>query len=557
MKAMKPLPARALMLTFGLALSACNVQVDPGGNAALYTVSGNVLAPGVTAQGSGVVVQALTPSNWSAPHVAGQVLVQGSGEGLSAQSVAALSGVRTQTVSGTTLTLATTPAGQSDAAFAAKLSASGLKAQPNYLYQAQALPNDPGYPGNAGLKVSGVSYDQDYLTRINAAGGWNALTALGKTPVGALTAVLDTGVDATHEDLVGRLRVGANCASRTPQGECSVGAPEVTAGEVGHGTGISGMIGATTNNAKGLAGLTWSGQNLLPVRVFDNNGATTASLAAGLNYAVAQGARVINLSLGLIGTTDDAALKSAVNKAASRAVLVASAGNTPNDGLYYPASDPNVLAVGAVGNTDALACYSARPKAGQKAIDLLAPGGNAGGGTSICNQYGPDDLLVLTTTSLGRYRLDVGTSFAAPQVSGAASLILALRPELSAAQVRSILVGSAKPVSGGKLLDVGAAIKAASSFGGTVPTPDPDPTPAAHTYSVRVDATDDSSGQLVKTYTSSGSKATAIERVPYRLGNLPAGDYTLSATLTIDNAVSNGQLKLTVAEDTTQNIPTN
>ncbi|GAA4008596.1 S8 family serine peptidase [Deinococcus rubellus] len=575
---MKRFP-RSALLSAGLLLSACSITPTPGG---VYTVSGNVLVPGAgSAEGGGLATLAVSaPADWSASHVRGQVLLSGLNEaGLSAQTLTALSDVRTQRLPSAGLTVAYTPAGQSDAAFAARLTASGLMAQPNYRYQALDVPNDPGFPGNAGIQIGGAAYDQDYLTRINAQAAWDELAALGRTPLGARVAVLDTGVNASHEDLVGRVLPGRDFCAALVNGDCvgeDADPSDLTTGsEAGHGTSSAGLIGAATNNGEGLAGLTWSGQNILPVKVFGASGAvsgaTTVSLTAGLKYAVAQSAQIINLSLGFAGSNagpnGDPALSAALAAAAAANVLVvAAAGNTPGDGLYYPASDPNVLAVGALGRSDALACYSARPVSGQKALDLVAPGGNAGSGTSDCYQTSPDDLLLLTSapgpgssgTGNSLYRLDAGTSFAAPQVSGAASLIRALRPDLTADQVKSILIGSARTVTGGRLLDVGAAITAASAFGsgtggGTVVVPPPDPNPLT-SYRLTVNAFQGT--VMVSKFSSSGKMQAATQRLPYRLNNLSAGTYTLDASLTVNGVVSQGQVQVTVGGDTQQDIST-
>lgn len=413
-----------------------------------------------------------TPApDWSAPHVAGQVLLVGmkgglstqnlSAQNLSAQAAAALSGVQLQQIDAE-LVLAYTPAGQNDQAFASVLSQAGLRAQPNFIYEALATPNDPGYPGNAGVRVGGGAYDQDYLTRINAADGWNVAVACGKTTSGVKTAVLDTGVDSAHRDLAGRLLAGKTFDSK---GNMTNGAPEISSneGDRGHGTGVAGLIGAATNNGVGLSGVTWQGQNILPLRVLGAQGSTSVALRAGLNYAVSQGAKVINMSLGYKTNPGDAALDTALTNAAKTAVLVAAAGNTSTDGIYYPASHPEVLAVGAVGKTNSLACYSARAGApsGSRQLDLVAPGGNAGTGTATCHASNPYDQLTLTTTDQGGYALRAGTSEAAPLVSGAAALVWNVKPSLSAAQVRNILKTSATSVGGLKMLNVGAAVRAA------------------------------------------------------------------------------------------------
>ncbi|AZI43129.1 serine protease [Deinococcus psychrotolerans] len=566
---MKQLPRALALLGCGLVLlSACTPPSPPVDS--VYTLSGKVFAPGA----GGVTPLSVQGMHWNAPHVGGQVLLSAqnlSAQNLSPAALSALSGVRTQSLPSAGLTVAYTPAGQTDAEFAATLAANGLAAQPNYRYQALSAPNDPGYPINAGIRVGGALYDQDYLTRINAQSGWDKLEALGKTPVGALTAVLDTGVDTAHEDLAGRLLPGRDfCASLVTDsdgntncsGEDSDPSDLTQGSEAGHGTSSAGLIGAATNNGKGIAALTWSGKTILPVKVFGasgaNSGATTASLTAGVKYAVAQGAKVINMSLGLVGASTDPALSKAVaDAAAADVLLIAAAGNTPNQGLYYPASDPNVMAIGALAKTDALACYSARPAAGQKALDLVAPGGNAGSGTANCYQSSEYDILTLATTAQGRYTLRAGTSEAAPQVSGAAALLRALRPDLSANQVKGILTVTAKKVAGGSLLDVGAAVQAAYTYGGgggIVVPPKPPVVPLVP-YSLRVDAF--LGDALAGTATTTGKDAPPIQSVTYRIKNLVAGTYTLKATLTVDNVISNGEATVTISGgDAVRNIQT-
>ncbi|MFB9994656.1 S8 family serine peptidase [Deinococcus oregonensis] len=401
--------------------------------------------------------------NWNAPHVPGELLVTHaagsfSGGKLSAQAVQALDSVRTQAIT-PTLTLATVANGKSERVLAEQLEQAGLTVQPNFIYQALAVPNDPGY--RSGLEVSGTTVKQTYLTRIRAQAAWDFLAACGKTPVSAKTAVLDTGADSKHLDLAGRLLSARNYTGSTVTTD--------TNDTDGHGTAVMGLLGAATNNGEGVAAVTWSGKNLMPYKVLGAGGGSTAQVARALSDALAQGAQVVNMSFGIVPGAfgqdpGDQVLDTALNAAAKSAVLVAAAGNTPGDGVYFPASNPNVIAVGAVGAGNSLACYSARPTATYgRALDLVAPGG-AGGceGTKL-----EDNLLVLqltSATSLNNYGLSAGTSEAAPLVSGVASLMRAANPALTAPQIRALLLSSANKssVPGYNMLDTLAAVKAAT-----------------------------------------------------------------------------------------------
>ena len=344
-----------------------------------YSVSGDVLLPDAGVKISSQEVSSQDASSqessaqgsssqqaqpdWNLPHVPGEVLVVGGealvGAGLGNSNLDDL-GLDSLSVQPTgaqglaqvqRLLRVQTPAGESDQAFAARLAQSlnsgsgngqvgtqglssqgGALVQPNYIYSALSVPNDPGYPtsSNAGIMIGGSPYDQDYLTRINVLGGWDAVQAAGKPVVGAVTAVLDTGIDRSHPEFQGRLLPGYDFANNDNDPS------EVLSGDVGHGTSSAGLIGATGNNGAGLAGLTWSGQNLLPVRVFDDSGgATTLNLSRAIDYAAAQKARVVNMSLGLRGAGSDPALARSIQAAANAGlVLVAAAGNTAGDGLY-------------------------------------------------------------------------------------------------------------------------------------------------------------------------------------------------------------------------------
>ncbi|MVN85203.1 S8 family serine peptidase [Deinococcus sp. HMF7620] len=450
------LPRRALLyaalpLSLSLVLTACPAPVTPTPPPAAVCPQSTGTTLMTQAVQSPVTAARVTP-DWTAPRVVGRVLVTGAA--MQAQGLSALAGVQTLALADG-LTLAVTPAGQSDEAFAARLSAAGLTAQPDFLYQALANPNDPGVPGNGGVAVTGAgTQTQTYLNRIQAPAAWTFLQGCGKTPAAATTAILDSRVE-NHADLAGRITARASFLTPDAGGSDST---------TGHGTAASGLVGAATNNRLGLAGVTWTGP-LLAYEVLGSQGGSTSSLTQALNEAVRQGAKVVNMSLGRIlgpneaATSSDQALGTALTNAAKSAVLVAAAGNTAGDGVYFPASHPDVIAVGALGASDtALACYSARPSTARpRPVDISAPGG-AGPCTGATNAT---QMLILGTGNT--YTLQAGTSFSAPLVSGAAALMRAANPALSAAETKARLLGSANQTTAGlPILDVNAAVRAAT-----------------------------------------------------------------------------------------------
>ncbi|AMV40320.1 S8 family serine peptidase [Planctomyces sp. SH-PL62] len=235
----------------------------------------------------------------------------------------------------------------------------------------------------------------------------------------------------------------------------------------GHGTHVSGIIGATGDNAVGVAGVNWTVQ-IMALKFLNSSGSGyDSSAAAAVRYAADHGARLTNNSYGGVGEVSSI-LASAISSAASaQSVFVAAAGNS---GLnidvtaYSPSSSasPNVVSVAAIDSNGSLAGFS---NFGSKNVDLAAPGVN-----------------ILSTLPGNRYGYMSGTSMAAPFVSGSAALLLAAHPTWGYSQVVGQLLSKVKVLSGlqgkvatGGTLNVGAAIgpttpttlPAAASFKGT------------------------------------------------------------------------------------------
>lgn len=255
------------------------------------------------------------------------------------------------------------------------------------------------------------------LARLGAPQAWDR--DIGVTnPV--VVAVLDTGVDATHPDLAGRVRPGYDWVDLDND-------PSDTHF---HGTAVAGVIAADTNNRLGVAGMSW-GATILAERVLDgDNGGDDCSIAAAIVDATAQGADVINMSLGGPGECPQV-LQQAIYQASNfGVVVVAAAGNEYAHGnpLNAPADCDTVLGVGATDSRDRVAPFSER----NASVDLTAPG-----------------VHVLTTyrdPGSGRpgYAYLDGTSLAAPYVAGVAALIRSRHPTWGSTEVATRLLGTAR-----------------------------------------------------------------------------------------------------------------
>ncbi|MEV4410900.1 S8 family serine peptidase [Catellatospora sp. NPDC049609] len=251
---------------------------------------------------------------------------------------------------------------------------------------------------------------------------------------GVVVAVVDSGVDATHPDLRGSVKPGADLTREGP-GDGRVD-------EFGHGTGMAGLI-AAHGRVRGVA----PAATIMPVRNSIRGLTNTAEIASGIEWATAQGADVISVSLA--NDFDDALLREAVRKAISAdIVVVASAGNKPVDKTVgYPAAIPGVLAVAGVGRDGQPAATSVSGAA----VVISAP----------CDG--------ITSTGLDHlWRTTSGTSDSTAIVSGAVALVRAKYPELSAADVIHRITATAvdkgpagrDPQYGYGVLDIVAALTA-------------------------------------------------------------------------------------------------
>jgi serine protease len=275
----------------------------------------------------------------------------------------------------------------------------------NYTRRKSATPNDWLY----------TNY-QKYLPTVRVNQAWDLSKSAGTQTI----AVLDTGVDAGHPDLAGHLLPGYNTFNT---------ALAPNDGD-GHGTATTGIIAAGTSNTIGIAGVAWNAK-VRPVKVLDDNGSgSDANVINGINWAVKNGARVINMSLG--GDGDNPVLHTAIQNAVAKGVvLVASSGNTGYNAPHYPAAYPEVLSVGATNWYGALTEFSTYGDT----VDITAPGFNI---TSTAPR-------AQTPSGYDPYYIGLtGTSFSSPIVAGIAALVRNKYPTFTPAQVMARLKATAR-----------------------------------------------------------------------------------------------------------------
>jgi subtilisin family serine protease len=374
--------------------------------------------------------------------------------------------------------------------------------------------------------------EQWYLNTIDAYTAWDTHTGDGSVVV----AVLDTGIDLDHPDLEENIWVNVgeiNGDGIDNDGNGWVddvhgydfvdddGSPipndqgEFDEGAISHGTVIAGIIGAVGGNEKGIAGIVWDVQ-LMSVRILDNQGVGDSDRARqGVEYAVANGADVINLSF--TGFDFDPQLREVISEAYEAGVVVVAAmGNAEDGGInidqqpIFPAcfgeraDEDWILGVAATDQNDVKAVFS---NYGAQCTDISAPGE-----AIFSSVYQDDDWIEV---SEGYYQNGwSGTSMAAPMVAGAAALLKSAYPSLIPDEIKSILRLSVDPVTAkgkaaGKMgagrLNVASALELASSFvdGGSVVSASA--VKASSSYRIAV-APESGSPPSVRVFTNSGNE---------------------------------------------------
>ncbi|MBN2160403.1 MAG: S8 family serine peptidase [Spirochaetes bacterium] len=332
-------------------------------------------------------------------------------------------------------------------------------AQPNYIYHAHATySSDPDFGSQWGLNNTGQEIGENTAITdidIDAPEAWDTLTDCANV----IVAVVDTGINYNQRDLAGNMWDGG--PSYPHHGYDFSDDDDDPMDMSGHGTHVAGIIGADGANSAGLCGVCWK-VRLMAVRVLDAAGdGTTANMVSGIDFAVANGAHIINYSLG--DGSGDSALKAAIESARSSGVIfVASAGNLASTTYNYPAAYTNtslcadcdnVISVGAVDPRGNLASFSSY---GTNWVDIAAPGVDVlstWAGQSITTRENFSDWTRGEDWGVGRYRFygvygpitftmltnpdRLGSSYYQPDLNSAAYKIF----ELDAYGAASAVVG--------------------------------------------------------------------------------------------------------------------
>lgn len=326
--------------------------------------------------------------------------------------------------------------------------------------------NDPGFTSNP------LNIDREWAI---PAAGFDAAWTKTTGSAANIVAVIDTGIDATHEDLQNlRLVDGYDFIHSQPI------TGRVNSDDNGHGTLVAGVLGASANNGLGIVGTNWL-ISIMPLKALDSTGkGDSDSVAQAITWAADHGANIINLSLGGIGFGHDVTLSNAIAYAFNKGVLiVAAAGNdtaTTGGNLdlnpVYPVCDDNgnneVLGVAAVDQNGLKPEFS---DYGSSCIDVVAPG------KRILSTINHDPITGAYTPN--SYAYASGTSLAAPFVAGEAALIRALNPAATGVQIRDQILTTAVSVDNLNLSQCGGQscrgllgageINAAAAAGKTIP----------------------------------------------------------------------------------------
>jgi thermitase len=268
------------------------------------------------------------------------------------------------------------------------------------------------------IKIDAGTADAD----VDAVEAWNVTRGTG-----VRVAVLDSGVATDNPDINPKVDLRQNFTTSRNNED-----------NYGHGTHVAGIVAATEGNSAGVAGVC-PGCRILAGKILTDNGfGSSSGLANGINWAVNNQAKVINMSLVVGASTT---LQTAVNNAWNKGVvLVAAAGNSSNSTMMYPAAYPNVIAVGATDNKDEKASFSTF---GSGWVDVAAPG------VAVYSTF-PNHRFTLARENNRSQGYDIGsgTSMAAPIVAAVAALVWSTDPTATPDAVRDRVESTAEKKPG-------------------------------------------------------------------------------------------------------------
>ena len=342
-------------------------------------------------------------------------------------------------------------------------------AEPNYIYRHFATPNDAEYAQLWGMNNTGQKDPAGVVGRagidINAEKAWDITT--GSKDV--IVAVIDTGVVYNNPDLKDNMWQNPNEIAGNGIDDDKNGYVDDVYGidpanrdgdpldDHGHGTHVAGTIGASGNNASSVVGVAWN-VRIMAIKFLTAQGSgNTANAILGIDYAVNNGAKILNNSWG--GGAFSQALADAIQRAADKNVLfVAAAGNSSSNNdsdPTYPATydKANIVSVAAFTNQAELANFSCY---GKKTVHIAAPGKN---------------ILSTTTDGLKSWS---GTSMASPHIAGVAALLLSHEPDLSALDLKARMLTTARPMTSLRGRVATGLVDAHAALTNTIPEPDQD-----------------------------------------------------------------------------------
>ncbi|GGU30889.1 extracellular protease [Lentzea flava] len=445
--------------------------------------------------------------------------------------------------------------------------------EPDLLMQPLADPNDTDYSRQWDLFEATAG--------MNVPGAWSSSTGAGVT-----VAVIDTGYVA-HSDLSARIVAGYDFVSdasraRDGGGRDSNPADEgdwMKAGDCGtdangnpvpaqdqnsswHGTHVAGTIAASTNNSKGIAGIAYDAK-IQPLRVLAQCGGSTSDIADAITWAsggTVSGvpanptpAKVINMSLGgqsSCSTTYQNAINGAINRGTT--VVVAAGNSNMNVANFTPANCSGVITVAATSREGNKAFYS---NYGSR-IDIAAPGGETRRGTDTPGTITTPENGIYSTLNTGAttpgsetYKPYQGTSMAAPHIAGLAALLVAKKPSITPADVKTLIKNNARPLPGTCSGGCGAGLADATKTVNALTTTPP---PSGGALENTTDVAIPDLGTGVSSITSSASgNASSTVKVGVDIVHTYRGD------LVIDLIAPDGtayRLKNSSSSDSTDNV---